>query len=194
MLKVIFTGPESSGKTTLLNAIHNYWIWSAQAKEFARFYLSEKMRTRGTYAYTVEELTYIAKGQVFVEQNAMSKTDKLLLCDTDLITLKIWSQEVFSTCDKKIVDMLEGQYKDDNYYWHQRHYFLCSPDTIDWQPDPLRENPFDRDRLFDIYIKELQAHNQDYTILRGDFHTRYYTALSKIDDMLLSPNYASFYN
>ena len=55
MLKIIFTGPEASGKTTLATAIHRYWIWSAMAKEFARFYLSEKMRTQGTHAYAYEE-------------------------------------------------------------------------------------------------------------------------------------------
>jgi nicotinamide riboside kinase len=54
---------------------------------------------------------------------------------------------------------------------HFDHYFLCAPD-IPWEPDPLRENPSDRDRLFEIYQRELVAFNRPFTILKGDLKTR----------------------
>jgi nicotinamide riboside kinase len=81
---------------------------------------------------------------------------------------------------------LDGYYYDLNN-GYTVHYFLCSPEDIDWQPDPLRENPNDRDRLFDIYEKELIFYKRDYTILRGNMSERLQTAFYKIDELLNNP-------
>jgi hypothetical protein len=91
--------------------------------------------------------------------------------------------------------MIDKQLEQHAFYRiNQRHYFLCSPEDIPWQPDPLRENPFDRDRLFAIYEQELIAYKQKYTILRGGFKDRFYTALQKIDDHLNDPNFVNLYD
>jgi nicotinamide riboside kinase len=41
---------------------------------------------------------------------------------------------------------------------------LCSPD-IPWEPDPLRENPHDRDRLFQVYLAMLEKLRKPYAII-----------------------------
>ena len=87
------------------------------------------------------------------------KSEKILICDTSIHTIKIWSNDKFNKCHPKIHDIKE------NY----KHYFLCSPD-IPWQYDPLRENPKDRDRIFNAYIKELK--NKPLTIVKGSIKER----------------------
>ena len=76
MHKIIVTGPESSGKTTLCKALSKHFNLPF-SKEYAREYLDALDRD-----YTQEDLLKIAKGQLQAESRKQ-------LLDTDLITLKI---------------------------------------------------------------------------------------------------------
>jgi nicotinamide riboside kinase len=45
-------------------------------------------------------------------------------------------------------------------------YLLCLPD-IEWEPDPLRENPDDRWELLKTYRSELNALNVNFVEVEG---------------------------
>ena len=99
-----------------------------------------------------------------------------LICDTDLITIRIWSEEKYGRCDPWIVRQTE-----------QRHYdlwLLCRPD-IPWEQDPLRENPLDRDRLFERYEELLRLLRKPYVIIAGDRDKRLKTATDAIRNMMI---------
>lgn len=147
MDKIILTGPESSGKTTLCNYIANHFKLS-QSKEYARKYLKKKGKE-----YIQEDLLKIAKGQLNSE-----KVNTVL--DTDLITIKIWSEYKFGNCDNWILEKIEEQKNE------IRFYLLCKPD-IPWEPDLLRENPNDRMKLFEVYKMELENLGHTYYIVEG---------------------------
>ena len=148
MHKIIVTGPESSGKTTLCKALSKHFNLPF-SKEFAREYLYMLNRD-----YNQKDLLKIAKGQLKSEQNTQ-------LLDTDLITIKIWSKYKYGSCDKWILEQIEKQ-KSKN-----RFYLLCKPD-IPWEADPLRENPNDREELFEIYKKEIASLEHDYFIVDAE--------------------------
>ena len=148
LLKIIVIGPESSGKTTLCNELSKHFNLPF-SKEYAREYL-EKLNSN----YTQDDLLKIAKGQLQTENG-------LQLLDTDLITLKIWSEYKFGSCDNWILTQIEKQ-KIEN-----RFYLLCSPD-IPWQADKQRENPNDREELFKIYKQELDELEHTYFIVDGE--------------------------
>ena len=148
MHKIIVTGPESSGKTTLCKALSKHFDLPF-SKEYAREYLNE---LGGDYKQ--EDLLEIAKGQLESEFNSQ-------LLDTDLITIKIWSKYKYGSCDKCILEQIEKQ-KSEN-----RFYLLCKPD-IPWQADPQRENPTNRNELFEVYKKELKSLGQNYFIVEGE--------------------------
>ena len=149
--KIIITGPESSGKTTLCEQLSNHFNISF-SKEFARYYINSLDRE-----YIIYDLLSIAKGQLECEFNSQ-------LLDTDLITIKIWSEYKYGSCDKWILDQIEKQ-KTEN-----RFYLLCSPD-IPWQADNQRENPNDRENIFKIYKQELENLGHDYFIVEGENRT-----------------------
>ena len=151
MFKIIITGPESSGKTTLCKALFQHFNIPF-AKEFARFYINKLERE-----YTQNDLLSIAKGQLESEFNSQ-------LLDSDLITIKIWSEYKYGSCDKWILDQIEIQKTE------KRFYLLCKPD-IPWQADNQRENPNDRKELFEIYKKELEVLGPDYFIVEGGNRT-----------------------
>ena len=148
MHKIIVTGPESSGKTTLCKALSAHFKIPF-IEEYAREFLDELGRD-----YKKDDLLKIAKGQLKSEENT-----KLL--DTDLITIKIWSEYKYGICDKWIIEQIERQ-KSEN-----RFYLLCTPD-IPWEADPLRENPTNRNELFKIYKKELESLEHKYFIVQGE--------------------------
>ena len=168
MRKVVITGPESSGKTTLATALaaHYQVPW---LPEYARTYLDHLDRP-----YREEDLLAIAQGQVLQEDEAFQSRPRLLLCDTSLLVIKIWSDYRYGRCHPWIEKQLAQRPID--------HYLLCRPD-IPWQPDPQRENPHDRNELFDLYQKALQHYS--YSSIEGSQPQRM-EASTKIIDHLLS--------
>jgi nicotinamide riboside kinase len=145
--KIIITGPESSGKTTLCEQLSNH-LNIPFAKEFARSYIDNLDRI-----YITGDLLSIAKEQLKSELNSQ-------LLDTDLITIKIWSEYKYGRCDKWILDQIEKQKTE------KRFYLLCKPD-INWQADKQRENPNDREELFEIYKQELESLGHIYFVVKG---------------------------
>ena len=166
MLKVVVTGPESSGKTTLAQtlAAHYQAPWVA---EYARTYIEQL-----TQPYQEEDLLTIARGQVQQEDELAQTNPRLLICDTSLLVIYIWSHYRYGRCHPWIEKQLAHRSVD--------HYLLCSPD-LPWQPDPQRENPNDRDKLFAIYQEALQA--KPRTVISGDMSVRTKTAIDAINQL-----------
>ena len=153
-IKIAFTGPESSGKTTLslwlANAINGVFC-----NEYAREYLEWKKE------YQQEDLIEIAKGQI----NKWSQADhtKTLIADTELFVIQIWSIWKYNSCDSFITQHAAQQDFD--------IYFLCKPD-VPWEFDPLRESPKHREELFNIYQQTLLKNKCYFFILEGDIVNR----------------------
>ncbi len=149
---IVFTGPESSGKSTWSKWLSSHFGIQL-VEEYARDFLA---KTGGKY--NEPDLLVIAKKQQELITHALSKYD-IVIADTDLLTIKIWSEEKYGKCDKSILDLLYNNVPD--------HYVLCRPD-IPWEEDFLRENPHDRDRLFNIYEQEINEVNIPYFVLGGN--------------------------
>ena len=144
---IVVTGPESSGKTTLVNRLKTEYSVPV-VSEFARTYLEQKEDPK----YQFEDLEMIGRCQNIQEKEAHNLYP-LIVCDTDIITIDIWAKEVFN---KSIT--LPNNNSDKKYY------LLCKPD-IPWVVDPLRENPDDRDRLFELYSQYLESKLLSFEIL-----------------------------
>ena len=164
MIKIAITGPESSGKTTLCiylaKALHCQWI-----PEYAREYLESNPK------YGLSDLDLMAQEQI-KRWNSI-ENQSLVLYDTEMLVYKIWSQFKFGQTTKVI----------DNLYLKQEidHYFLCKPD-IPWEYDALRENPENRDELFELYLKELEDKNRSFSVLTGALENRISAATNIIQE------------
>jgi nicotinamide riboside kinase len=155
MKRIIFTGPESTGKSTLAIQLAHHFSANYQA-EYAREFL---MQRNGVYEF--EDLDCIAAEQ---EKRWNSfETGNLQICDTDYLVLKIWSSYKFGKVSPFIAQGFANQ--------QCAHYFLCYPD-IPWEPDPLRVNEHERHELFQMYLAELEATNCSFTIIKGTFEER----------------------
>jgi len=134
--------------------------------EYAREYIDQLDRE-----YVSSDLLEIAKGQLQQEEFIAFITDSLLFCDTDLITLKIWSDYKYKKTHPWILEQIKKQDCD--------LYLLCKPD-IPWVSDPQRENPTDRDTLFDIYKNTLLTNNKPFVEISGEFPQRLEKAIAAV--------------
>ncbi len=157
MKKIIFTGPESSGKTSLLRKLarDHKLSWTP---EYSRQYLYE---TAGKYGF--KDLVQIAKGQYELEKMFAVSNPSILLCDTSLLVLKIWSIYKFGKVDEWIEQQLCNM--------KECTWILCAPD-IPWEYDKLRENEHSRDHLFNLYLEELNKKEFDFHIVEGSIEKR----------------------
>ncbi len=151
-MKMVFTGPESSGKTAGAEWLSTYYQ-IALVPEIAREYLNNIQ-----LPYTKDDVTEIGIVQHKMEQTA-AQIHQNIICDTDLLTIIIWQEEKYGKAEPRFYNDWENDKVD--------LYFLCTPD-IPWEYDPLRENPYDRDRLFMVYKQWLEAFNKPFIVLSGN--------------------------
>lgn len=157
MLKIILTGPESSGKTTLATLMARRWDCPL-VPEVARQYLEALGRP-----YVASDLPYIARAQQDEEDQRALQAADTLVCDTDVFTIYIWALYKYGHCDEALEKMVREL--------DSRIYFLCLPD-VPWEADPLRENPNDRHQLFAFYQKELDRLGRRYIVISGSVEQR----------------------
>ena len=150
MRKFVLTGPECSGKTALSKSL---------AEHFEGKYLVEPARTilNGIETYTPKDL--LAIFQAYTNREDGDFSDSILFLDTDLQNLFLWWQEKYGPAPRKLVHAYKAQ--------SERFYLLCKPD-LPWIYDPLRENPIDRDRLFELYYRDLTQRGLPFAVAEGD--------------------------
>ena len=67
----------------------------------------------------------------------------------------------YKNCDSWIINKILQQKRE------RRFYILFNPD-IAWEKDPQRENPNNREEIFNLYHKELKDLNHNYYIAKGE--------------------------
>ena len=165
---LVLTGPECSGKSSLAAQLHAHLDWPL-LPELARAYLDGRHAQSGIYRYRPSDLLNLASMQRQAEALKCNKDDAIL--DTDLLTLIVWWQEKFGPVPRQLSSQWQCQ--------APRRYLLCKPD-MPWQPDPQRENPSDRDRLYALYEAELSNRGCKYSICEGNEQARLAQALTAI--------------
>ena len=160
---VCVTGPESTGKTTLSQALARRFDvpWLA---EYAR----EHLTARVSQGYDRDTVANIAREQWRRERDLLRRTEGPVVLDTDLAVLFVWWREKYGPVPRWIDSAWAAQ--------APRLYLLCRPD-IGWRPDPLRESPGDLDRLFGIYRDLLTERGLRFVEISGTGDARTATAL-----------------
>lgn len=163
---ISITGPESTGKSSLAQALAKHYgtLW---VKEFSREYLAGLGRK-----YVYGDIAQIARGQLLREKMMADKAGKYLFCDTDPLVCKIWSRFKFGKSDPWLDEAVKSHRYD--------LYLLCDID-LPWMEDPLREHPHSRAELFDLYIYELKNLGVKFEVISGQGRQRLDHAISVIE-------------
>ena len=168
MRKIVLTGPESSGKTSLAKALAGHY-GAPMAPEYARTYLEQLGRP-----YEEEDLLHIARGQLTWEEHHAMEAEDWLIVDTSLIVLKVWSEYKYGRCHPFILENLRTSRYD--------LFLLCRPD-LPWAFDPLREHPDRRAELYLLYERELKAYGFPYRVISGQGAQRFQNALTALEKL-----------
>ncbi|MDB4292045.1 ATP-binding protein [Maribacter sp.] len=174
VIKVVLFGPESTGKTTLSEQLARHYntVWVA---EYAREYLQKKWNNERKTCEP-QDLLPIAEGQMKLENTLSVKATDVLICDTDLLETKVYSEAYYiGNCDPTL-----EKYALENSY---DLYFLTYID-VPWVGDDLRDKPNEREKMFEYFKGTLEKYNRNFVILRGDKKTRLQTAITHINQLL----------
>ena len=152
--RVVITGPESTGKTALAQALAEKWgsLW---IPEYARQYVENLDRP-----YNYEDVVTIAEHQIAEEAGFGSTIhDGILFFDTWLIITKVWLDLVFGRCPEWITEHIRSSKID--------LCLVCDTD-LPWVEDAVRENGGEkRDQLLQVYCDEIRSFGFQYEIITG---------------------------
>jgi nicotinamide riboside kinase len=101
----------------------------------------------------------------------------LIFIDTDLYTIKIWSEISFNMCDNRILTQIAKRTYD--------AYLLCNTD-LPWAPDPLREYPDleSRQKIYNYYKDAMLNQDTPWVNISGNYEERFLKAVKAVDRLL----------
>ena len=162
IIKVVFYGPESTGKTTLAKRLaklyNTEWV-----PEYAREYLQKKY-DETKMPCEIKDLIPIAKGQLASENSLLQQANHYLFCDTNILETLAYASIYFPNQEfPELEKMALAQEYD--------YYFLTDID-VPWTKDDLRDRPHHREEIFSTFKNFLLRYDKKFVILRGELNER----------------------
>lgn len=167
--KVVVIGPECTGKSALSEFLAGHFK-TGWVPEYARGYLDNLVRP-----YSQHDLTTIAHGQLRLEDKSMLHSNQVMICDTNLYVIKVWSEFKYGNCDPEILKLIRDRKYD---------LYLLTYIDIPWEADPLREHPDKRQQLYEIYLSEMKDQSVPFVEIKGDRAIRQQTAIDAVNNLL----------
>lgn len=166
--KVLFLGAESTGKSTIASELAS-WYNSSLVVEFGR-----ELYDYREHKLVYEDLAYIAKTQVLLEEGATEAMDSsYLFCDTSPLTTKFYSKEWFGRVPNALEEVLRRNIN--SYY----KVYVCAPDFPLVQ-DGTRQDEAFRSKGHEFFLEELIKADVPFTILTGSLENRIERVISDL--------------
>ena len=163
---IAITGPECSGKTTLSKALADE-LMIPWVPEYAREFLEGLNRE-----YFQTDLDKIAAEQERIwKEVAATKDHAWIIKDSDQTVMRVWSEVKYGESSPQLLKLWERE--------ENALHVLCRPD-MEWQYDELRENPFDREELFELYHMTLKASGRRFIVVEGKVEKRVQSVLEAL--------------
>jgi len=166
--RICFYGPESTGKSTMAEKMALYYETTFVPEVARELIISNDI--------TVDDIIKIGTAQTQRVKEKTKIANKILFCDTDLITTKIYSQYYLNEVPN-ILNDLENEIKYDLY-------FLLDID-VEWVADHLRNFGNRRSEMFELFKAELEKRNISYVIINGNYREREEKIKKIIDSILV---------
>lgn len=165
--KICFYGPESTGKSTLARKL---------AVEFQTEFVPEVAREMITSNdFTEDDIIRIAHAQTARVHEKAQTANKILFCDTDLITTGVYSRQYLGKIPS-VVTELERHVKYDQY-------FLFGID-VPWVGDGLRDLGDRRKEMYEIFRNELLTRGIGFVEANGSFEEREKVLREAVEKMI----------
>jgi len=164
--RVVITGSESTGKTTLAaelaTALATIWI-----PEYSRIYAERSGNSLS--AATVEP---IALGQIEAEDAAESGDHEWLVLDTDLVSTTVYAEHYYGACPLWIMTAARARLGD---------LYLLGDIDLPWQADGIRDQPASRAVVQQRFIDRLDEFGARVAQVSGTGAGRLGSALDAVE-------------
>ena len=167
--KVVVIGPECTGKSELTKFLSDHFK-TVQVEEYARAYLNKLIR-----GYEKSDLTKIAHGQARMEDEWVYDANSVLICDTNAIVIKVWSEFKYGDCDPDILRIINDRKYD---------LYLLTNIDVPWENDPQREHPDKREHFWEIFKNEVAKTGVPSAVINGPREERRAKAIKAIEELL----------
>ena len=160
--RIVVTGSESTGKTTLAQALATA-LGSMWVAEYSRAFAQRAERT-----LSADDVAAIANGQVAAEEagvlalaqrrRVIPPATQEIVLDTDLVSTTVYAAFYYGECPAWILAAARARLAN--------LYLLCLPD-IPWQADGVRDQPGARRELHARFSARLAEWNATVVVVGG---------------------------
>jgi len=171
MIRVVFTGSESTGKSSLAWRVAKHYD-ADYVPEFVRGYAEKK---GGVLSFA--DHGPIARGQMAIEDEHLGSGNPLLIQDTDLLSTVVYCKHYFGNCPQWIIDAAAERRPD--------LYLLCEIDLA-WVADGVRDRGHMRDEMQGLFRDAVSASGVPFALVTGLGDERVARATEAIDAFLLA--------
>jgi NadR type nicotinamide-nucleotide adenylyltransferase len=179
ILRIVLIGAESTGKTTLCQALAEHYdtVWVA---EYGREHWETKIAAQNTPAgetpaWTEGEFIHIAEEQQRRENEAAARASRVLICDTNAFATATWFERYASTRHPE-VDAIGARDQVDLY-------LIASPD-VPFVQDGVRDGENIREWMHARFLELIGAKGTPHMLITGAWETRLPQAILAIDVLL----------
>lgn len=173
--RVCVFGPESTGKSTLARDLAAHFR-TVYAWEYARPLLDPQGGQ--CFEHNIPE---IVRGQVATEEALALQANRVLFCDTDVLTTTVWSDVLFGDTPAWIRELAERRTYD---------LYLVLDVDVPWVDDDQRffSEPDVRREMFRRFLGAVESRKRPYRVIRGTWDERFRAACEAVNALLPSPS------
>ena len=169
MIRVVLTGSESTGKTTLAEQLAKHF-GADFVPEFVREFAEKK---GGSIDFS--DHGPIARGQMALEDEHIARGSPLIIQDTDLLSTAVYCEHYFGRCPPWIQETAAARKPD--------LYLLCDID-IPWIPDGVRDRGERRDEMQALFREAVVKSGVPFVESRGGADDRVRAAIDAVRQII----------
>ncbi len=169
MKRLVVTGSECTGKTTLARALADHYA-TACVPEFARDFVTQKGAPPES-----ADVDQIARGQIAREDQQARAAGRLLIQDTDLLSTVVYSRHYYGHCPTWIDEALRRRAAD---------LYLLAGIDVPWEADgDQRDRGHLREEMQALFRAALTSRGLHFVEVEGPHEERMQQAIAAIDEL-----------
>ncbi|MCZ6726749.1 MAG: ATP-binding protein [Acidobacteria bacterium] len=176
MIRVVVTGSECTGKTTLAQALAEHY-GTFCVPEYARQFVLEKGAPP-----VYRDVEAIARGQIALEDSLVSQAAEaspLLIQDTDLLSTVVYSRHYYGDCPGWVEEAQRNR---------GAELYLLADIDVPWAPDgDQRDRGGQREAMQTLFRQALIERGLHFVEIQGSRADRSRLAVEAIDELRRGP-------
>lgn len=168
--RVCIYGPESTGKSTLTIDLARHFQ-TVFVEEYARGLLDFK----NGRCDDLEDIARIARGHRASTHALARQANRVLFCDTDLLTTTVWSNALFGTCPAWLYQAADEMSYD---------LYLVTDVDVPWVDDQQRFFKDERQEFMERCLQALEQRHRPFIMISGSWEERLARAIQAVENLL----------